>query len=191
MRSKARWRSVLPATLPICPLSEEMTSRYWLFTLNNPEETHDVLSARFAAARQFRFLVFQEEEGQNGTRHFQGPLSHLPFLHRMVRCLTGQATSDLTTSETLDSSDVTTALLLIGNDDVDRMRKLSNTARNKTRALQDLTALATCLRMRTPGIATICDFSWTQYEEEVLRELVTSVRSCLSAILEVLNFFSP
>lgn len=49
-----------------------MTSRYWMFTINNPELTNEQLVARFTQSRQFRFVVFQLERGDEGTLHFQG-----------------------------------------------------------------------------------------------------------------------
>lgn len=47
-------------------------SRYWVFTLNNPDASPDTFLAHCRTARQFRFVIFQEEEGENGTRHYQG-----------------------------------------------------------------------------------------------------------------------
>lgn len=51
-----------------------MTSRYWFFTENNPVLSAEAYGQHFQSSRQFGFLVFQEETGENGTRHFQGYL---------------------------------------------------------------------------------------------------------------------
>lgn len=46
-----------------------MTSRAWVFTLNNPDYVPDVELARAPAVRYF---IFQEEIGDEGTNHIQG-----------------------------------------------------------------------------------------------------------------------
>jgi hypothetical protein len=46
--------------------------RNWVFTLNNPTETGEELRERLSGVNHFRYLVFQKEQGENGTPHFQG-----------------------------------------------------------------------------------------------------------------------
>ncbi len=49
-----------------------LQGRNWVFTLNNPDYSAEELLALFKEHRHFRFVIFQEEVGANGTRHFQG-----------------------------------------------------------------------------------------------------------------------
>lgn len=50
-------------------------ARHWCFTLNHPtEEELLTLSGMSATSRAFMYMVFQIEEGSNGTRHVQGYL---------------------------------------------------------------------------------------------------------------------
>lgn len=74
--------------------------RRWLFTLNNPNRTgglvndeqgnviRDETEAGVCAALQpgkgFRYLVFQLEQGENGTPHYQGPHFNMPLLSSHV-----------------------------------------------------------------------------------------------------------
>lgn len=111
-----------------------MAHRYWMFTENNPVTTHSEYADRFNEARQFRFLVFQEETGEGGTRHFQGPLGDL-------RSLIGQVTLDSSTSVPLHLSVETTPTPPTGNLDVGRMQSRLSTVKNKIRVLQDLGAM--------------------------------------------------
>lgn len=47
--------------------------RNWCFTLNNPtQEERDALSAISARLPEFRYMVYQLEEGEEGTQHLQG-----------------------------------------------------------------------------------------------------------------------
>lgn len=43
-----------------------MMSRYWLFTINNPNE-EDI-----PTTWEYRYLVYQKEKGDSGTEHYQG-----------------------------------------------------------------------------------------------------------------------
>ncbi len=45
-----------------------MTSRRYVFTINNPEESEKA----WLLDQPFKFIVFQQERGENGTIHFQG-----------------------------------------------------------------------------------------------------------------------
>lgn len=47
-------------------------SATWLFTLNNPTETPDELLKVIADVEDVRYVIFQEEKGAEGTRHYQG-----------------------------------------------------------------------------------------------------------------------
>lgn len=49
-------------------------ARRWCFTLNNPGagESPDEVKAALAGGKGFNYLVFQEEQGDNGTPHYQG-----------------------------------------------------------------------------------------------------------------------
>jgi len=48
--------------------------RRWLFTINNPEaaETPEYISTQLASGKGFHYLVFQLEQGDEGTQHYQG-----------------------------------------------------------------------------------------------------------------------
>jgi len=50
------------------------TSRRWCFTINNPtsEETHSFITTKLAQGKGMRYCVFQLEEGEAGTPHYQG-----------------------------------------------------------------------------------------------------------------------
>jgi len=77
-RADKSGRSLLPPTfrnlLTTVQTSVEPTpikaTRY-VFTYNNPVEDPDTLEAAFSKFH-YRYLVFQEEKGENGTRHYQG-----------------------------------------------------------------------------------------------------------------------
>jgi len=64
--------------------------RRWTFVLNNPgggertgpdarDESPEGLPATLGEGKGFRFLIFQLEQGANGTPHYQGT-SHLTSL---------------------------------------------------------------------------------------------------------------
>lgn len=49
--------------------------RYWVFTINNPEDTPLLFADKAQQATDFRYLVFQQEQGlENGVNHYQGYL---------------------------------------------------------------------------------------------------------------------
>jgi len=50
------------------------SSKRWCFTVNNPEvqETPEFIKARVSIGKGYKYLVFQLEEGANGTPHWQG-----------------------------------------------------------------------------------------------------------------------
>jgi len=52
--------------------NEGPKSRAWCFTWNNPTETGDDFNARLETTPGIRYAVFQLEQGENGTPHFQG-----------------------------------------------------------------------------------------------------------------------
>jgi len=52
----------------------EKQSRRWAFTYNNPKMTADDLLAVITSWNKFRYVVFQLEEADTGTLHFQGYL---------------------------------------------------------------------------------------------------------------------
>jgi len=55
-------------------------ARTWVFTLNNPEGPLDF------AHEDVRYAIYQEEQGENGTRHFQGYVElKRPYSMRMVK----------------------------------------------------------------------------------------------------------
>jgi len=56
--------------------------RRWLFTINNPteEETPEYISTQLAVNKGFHYLVFQLEQGEEGTHHYQGQSSSTNFL---------------------------------------------------------------------------------------------------------------
>ena len=45
-------------------------SKRWCFTINNPDETSDAQLAALQA--QSSYLIYQKEEGENHTPHYQG-----------------------------------------------------------------------------------------------------------------------
>ena len=47
-------------------------SKYWCFTINNPEVSAEQLQAVALAHTDIKYLIFQEEQGEEETRHFQG-----------------------------------------------------------------------------------------------------------------------
>ena len=51
--------------------------RNFFFTLNNPEEDDYFRVTELAHLSNFKYLVFQLEEGENGTPHFQGMIQFL------------------------------------------------------------------------------------------------------------------
>lgn len=46
----------------------------WVFTLNNPEQDPGTLIERLTDDPKVRYAIFQREQGENGTIHFQGYL---------------------------------------------------------------------------------------------------------------------
>lgn len=56
---------------------------HWVFTLNNPTETTDAFITRLNETGRVRYLIFQLEEGENGTPHWQGYLE-LIRSHRLT-----------------------------------------------------------------------------------------------------------
>jgi len=46
--------------------------RRWTFTVNNPTETPEEIARALSDGKGFRFLIFQKEQGENGTPHWQG-----------------------------------------------------------------------------------------------------------------------
>lgn len=62
-------------------MSKEHAKKLWTFTLNNPgaDEEPDKVKASLGA-KGYRYLVFQLEQGDNGTPHYQGGL---PFGYRV------------------------------------------------------------------------------------------------------------
>lgn len=46
-------------------------ARHWCFTLNNPEQ-HGIVDDVVPALPQERYIVWQREQGANGTVHLQG-----------------------------------------------------------------------------------------------------------------------
>lgn len=68
--------------------------RNWCFTINNPTLTEsDNLSALFATSPDVRYLVYQVEEGEQGTRHIQGyiELTKATRLNTMKRLISPRA----------------------------------------------------------------------------------------------------
>lgn len=55
-------------------MSKPALSRYWVFTLNNPEGLLDVDFEDAIAVGTIVFATYQHEVGENGTEHFQGYL---------------------------------------------------------------------------------------------------------------------
>lgn len=49
-----------------------MTGKNIIFVLNNPTESPDEFADSIETMRNFRYLVFQSERGENGTLHYQG-----------------------------------------------------------------------------------------------------------------------
>ena len=47
-------------------------AKNWCFTLNNPTEVDVSLLSRLPLVADFKYCVYQEEQGEQGTRHFQG-----------------------------------------------------------------------------------------------------------------------
>lgn len=43
----------------------------WVFTWNNPTKTPEEVMEDFSALKVI-YLVFQEEKGESGTKHYQG-----------------------------------------------------------------------------------------------------------------------
>lgn len=66
---------VLPTTLGLWDsfLHSMSRSRYWLFTINNPDETACQFEERLKSIGLIKFYIFQlERGGTTGTDHFQG-----------------------------------------------------------------------------------------------------------------------
>lgn len=51
-----------------------MTSRSYVFTLNNPEFTPTEFSSKIEQSTEISYCIFQFEEGESGVPHFQGYL---------------------------------------------------------------------------------------------------------------------
>lgn len=49
-------------------------NRFWLFTINNPETEPDEFIAKLGELATVRYAIFQREQGEEGTEHFQGYL---------------------------------------------------------------------------------------------------------------------
>jgi hypothetical protein len=50
-------------------------SKRWTFTLNNPSEhgeTRQFIEEHLRVGKSYKYLVFQLEQGENGTPHWQG-----------------------------------------------------------------------------------------------------------------------
>lgn len=52
-------------------MGDKKQAKYWCYTYNNPKETPDEWRVKFDGAT---YHVFQQEEGEEGTPHFQGYL---------------------------------------------------------------------------------------------------------------------
>lgn len=64
-------------------------NRFWCFTWNNPDGSLDVDAASWVEQGKVRFIVFQLEEGENGTPHYQGYLElqrtqRLAYLKKLI-----------------------------------------------------------------------------------------------------------
>ena len=55
-------------------MSTNIKGRNWCFTLNNPTPTEREEFRNFKLGDYFVYMIYQEEMGDNGTRHFQGYL---------------------------------------------------------------------------------------------------------------------
>lgn len=54
-------------------IMENITSRYWTFTINNPDESMEAFAEKLKGVRIVKFFVFQHESGERtGTPHYQG-----------------------------------------------------------------------------------------------------------------------
>lgn len=60
-----------------------MSARTWCFTYNNPTESADELIAHLQTFPKIRACVFQKEQGEEGTPHYQGYLE-LTSVHRLA-----------------------------------------------------------------------------------------------------------
>lgn len=49
-------------------------AKYYVFTLNNPEASPEAFLDKLESLECFKYAVFQEEKGENETRHYQGYL---------------------------------------------------------------------------------------------------------------------
>jgi len=51
-----------------------MSGRNWIFTINNPREDIDDPVVWEGTVKHLTYCVWQKEQGENGTPHFQGSL---------------------------------------------------------------------------------------------------------------------
>lgn len=51
-----------------------MLYKYYVFTLNNPEASPEAFLCKLESLGCLKYAIFQEEKGDNGTRHYQGYL---------------------------------------------------------------------------------------------------------------------
>lgn len=70
-------------------MAQRLQSRFWLFTLNNPDGLYDSDLAEGIADGWLRYYIFQEEQGGEGTDHLQGYVEfriqqRLSFVRRII-----------------------------------------------------------------------------------------------------------
>ena len=68
-----------------------MTSRSWMFTYNNPQESGPELIAKLQEQEKIRYAIFQLERGEEGTPHFQGYIElkcsqRLSYMRKIIAC---------------------------------------------------------------------------------------------------------
>lgn len=66
------WDSGERAHFHLCAHSMTNRSRRWCFTLNNPTRTDEEELEQLGAESTVTYLIYGDEKGENGTRHFQG-----------------------------------------------------------------------------------------------------------------------
>lgn len=47
-------------------------AKYHVFTINNPEAEPEAFCSKLESIPDIEYAVFQKEEGESGTPHFQG-----------------------------------------------------------------------------------------------------------------------
>jgi len=68
-----RWRYSI--TRHLWPFVHFMArAKYYVFTINNPMEIPHAFVSRLDALSDVKYVIFQEESGENGTKHYQGYL---------------------------------------------------------------------------------------------------------------------